>query len=91
MGTALESTEDRDDKKAIQDMVNEVQDNKVKNRALQKALGAAINEVIFNGQDIGPVRRKVKAAIAKQVKADIVSKFKKWKRNGSKPSEWPFK
>ena len=91
MGTALDSTEDRDDKKAIQDMVDEVKDDKEKNRDLQKVLGAAINEIVFRGQDIAPVRNKVKAAIAKQVKADVVSKFQKWKRDGSKPDEWPFK
>jgi hypothetical protein len=91
MGTAMESTEDREDKRAIQDMVSEVQNDKAKNRGLQKALGKAINEIIFRGQDVAPVRNKVKAAIAKQVKADVVSKFKEWKRNGSKPDEFPFK
>ena len=91
MGTALESTEDIEDKKAIQDMVNEVQDDKVKSRGLQKALGAAINKVIFKGQDVAPVRNKVKAAIAKEVMADVVSKYKEWKKKGGKDADWPFK
>jgi hypothetical protein len=91
MGTATESTEDRQDKKAIQDMVDDVQNDEAKNRGLQKALRAAINKVIFKGQDIAPVRNKVKASIAKQVKADVVSKFKKWKSEGSDPDKFPFK
>ena len=47
-------------------------------------------EVILNGQDVAPVRTKVKAAIAKQVKSDVVSKYNEWKRKGRKPDEWPF-
>lgn len=90
MGTAAESTEDRDDKRAIKDMVDEVKNDKEKNRSLQKALGTAINEVILNGQDVAPVRTKVKAAIAKQVKSDVVSKYNEWKKKGRKPDEWPF-
>ena len=91
MGTALESTQDRDDKKAIQDMVNEVHDDKVKNQGLQKALGKAINEVILHGGDVAPVRDRVTAAIAKKVKADVVSKFQKWVRDGKKTDDFPFK
>jgi hypothetical protein len=97
MGTALDSAEDLDDKKAIKEMVDEAAKDPEKNRRMQNAFRDAINDIIFKGQDIAPVRNKVKAAIAKKVQVEVLSKYVEWKKDVKKaqdkqedPPPWPF-
>jgi hypothetical protein len=92
MGTALQSTDDRNDIRAIKKMVSEIKSGTAKRRALDIALGEAINTVVFDGPEIAPIRRTVTAAIAKRIKEDVLDKFTHWvkvdKRNSKK---FPFK
>jgi hypothetical protein len=91
MGTATQSTTDRDDLKDIKRLIRKAGQNSKNKEGLSKALGKAINKIIFEGDDIAPVRNTVTAAIAKQIKTDILPKFKTWEARGSKPNEFPFK
>jgi hypothetical protein len=92
MGTALQSTDDRNDIRAIKRMIREIKSGTPKRRALDIALGEATNAVVFEGPEIAPIRRTVSAAIAKRIKEDVLDKFTHWikvdKRN---PKKFPFK
>ncbi len=77
MGTATQSTTDRDDLKDIKRLIRKASQNSRNREGLHKALGKAINTVT--------------AAIANQIKIDILPKFKTWEAKGSKPQEFPFK
>jgi hypothetical protein len=90
MGTALESTEDRDEREAIHRMIHEVNDDARKD--LDLAIREAIKRVIFEGQEMAPIRNTVKAAIAKEVKAEVLEKYLRWRDEDKKdPKKWPFK
>ena len=82
------------DKKAIQTMADAIKNQQQVPNAedrLNRAMGKAINEVIFKGQEIAPIRNTVKAAIAKKVKEEIVEKFNHWVKNDKKdPNKFPF-
>jgi len=90
MGTALESTEDRDEREAIHRMIHEVGIERKED--LHLAIREAIKRVIFEGQEMAPIRNTVKAAIAKEVKAEVLEKYLRWRDEDKKdPKKWPFK
>lgn len=90
MGTALESTEDSDEREAIHRMIHEVADQRKED--LHLAIREAIKTVIFEGQEMAPIRNTIKAAIAKQVKAEVLDKYTRWRDEDKKdPKKWPFK
>jgi hypothetical protein len=90
MGTALQSTEDRDEREAIHRMIHEVSDDR--RRDLDLAIREVIKRVIFEGQEMAPIRNTVTAAIAKEVKAEVLDKYISWRDEDKKdPNKWPFK
>ena len=92
MGTALESAEDRDDKEAIQQMTREHAPGTDARKDIDLALRKAINTVIFEGQEMAPIRNTIKAAIAKRVKEEVFQKYERWKNETKRdPNKWPFK
>ena len=84
MGTALQSTTDRDDSAALKRIIRAASKDPKRSRQLRNALSKAINKVIFKGSEIAPVRNTVTAAIAVQVEKDVLRKFKATSGSSSK-------
>jgi hypothetical protein len=93
MGTALESTEDRDEREAIHKMIHEVErTGSTERKELDIAIREVIKRVIFQGQEMAPIRNTVKAAIAREIKAEVLDKYIRWRDEDKQdPKKWPFK
>jgi hypothetical protein len=93
MGTALQSTEDPDEREAIHEMIHDVERiGDTERKELDIAIREVIKRVIFEGQEMAPIRNTVKAAIARDVKTEVLDKYIHWRDVDKKdPAKWPFK